>query len=437
MRNKKLSFSDLAEDYAIKPIPAEISVSGFRISLINTALAFSLPTLLLGAQLSTTGAKQAVSAFIWGGLILAIIGTVAGIVGLRNRISTYMLMRFSFGLQGAKIVNICMALSMFGWFGVNVYLFGQAASGLCLSLSGSELKPWVFVLMGGLLMTAGAVFGFKSIQKLALFIVPIQVLIFVILLNLTFSDTTLQELLGNPVQNQITQGKAISAVVGSFIVAAVVMPDFTRYGKTWWDAVIASFIPYFFASTFAYTIATFAAMHTGKSDILELMQIIGLGMSAFVLVIFSSWITNSVNLYGCSLSIASIFPKLHEWQIAILSGMVGTVVALFEILKHFIDFIFSLGIIFTPVVGIYAIDYFILHKGNYDLEKIEQDTSISYIAIISWLLGIAAAYGTNKQWLHLTGISSCDSLFVAVLSYLVLMKLNALYSENVTHPTFR
>ena len=286
-------------------------------------------------------------------------------------------------------------------------------------------------------MTAGAVFGFKSIQKLALFIVPIQVLIFVILLNLTFSDTTLQELLGNPVQNQITQGKAISAVVGSFIVAAVVMPDFTRYGKTWWDAVIASFIPYFFASTFAYTIATFAAMHTGKSDILELMQIIGLGMSAFVLVIFSSWITNSVNLYGCSLSIASIFPKLHEWQIAILSGMVGTVVALFEILKHFIDFIFSLGIIFTPVVGIYAIDYFILHKGNYDLEKIEQDTSISYIAIISWLLGIAAAYGTNKQWLHLTGISSCDSLFVAVLSYLVLMKLNALYSENVTHPTFR
>ena len=427
----------MAEDYAIKPIPAEISVSGFRISLINTALAFSLPTLLLGAQLSTTGAKQAVSAFIWGGLILAIIGTVAGIVGLRNRISTYMLMRFSFGLQGAKIVNICMALSMFGWFGVNVYLFGQAASGLCLSLSGIELKPWVFVLMGGLLMTAGAVFGFKSIQKLALFIVPIQVLIFVILLNLTFSDTTLQELLGNPVQNQITQGKAISAVVGSFIVAAVVMPDFTRYGKTWWDAVIASFIPYFFASTFAYTIATFAAMHTGKSDILELMQIIGLGMSAFVLVIFSSWITNSVNLYGCSLSIASIFPKLHEWQIAILSGMVGTVVALFEILKHFIDFIFSLGIIFTPVVGIYAIDYFILHKGNYDLEKIEQDTSISYIAIISWLLGIAAAYGTNKQWLHLTGISSCDSLFVAVLSYLVLMKLNALYSENVTHPTFR
>ena len=430
MRNKRISFDDLAEDYATRPIPAEISVDGFRISLINTALAFSLPTLLLGVQLSTTGAKEAVSAFIWGGLILAIIGSVAGMVGLRNRLSTYMLMRFSFGLQGSKIVNVCMALSLFGWFGVNVYLFGQAADGLWLSLTGIELKHWVFVLTGGLLMTAGAIFGFKSIQKLALLIVPIQVLIFVILLNNTFSDTSLQELLGIPIQNQITQGKAISTVVGSFIVAAVVMPDFTRYGRTWWDSVLASFIPYFFASTFAYSVAAFAAMQTGESDILELMLTIGLGVSAFVLVIFSSWITNSVNLYGCSLSIASIFPKFHEWQIAILSGMAGTIIAFFEILEHFIDFIFSLGIIFTPIAGIYATDYFILHKGNYDLEKVGQDTSISYIAIISWLFGMVAAYGASQEWLHLTGIASCDSLFTAALSYLFLMKLKTLYKAN-------
>ena len=433
MRNKRISFDYLAEDYATTPIPAKIFVGGFRISLINTALAFSLPTLLLGVQLSTTGAKEAVNAFIWGGLILAIIGSVAGLVGLRNRLSTYMLMRFSFGLQGSKIINVCMALSLFGWFGVNVYLFGQAADGLWLSLTGIELERWVFVLTGGLLMTAGAIFGFKSIQKLALLIVPIQVLIFIILLNNTLSNTSLQELLTFPVQTQLKQGEAISAVVGSFIVAAVVMPDFTRYGRTWWDSVMASFIPYFLASTFAYSIAMFAAIWTGESDILELMLTIGLGMSAFVLVIFSSWITNSVNLYGCSLSITSIFPKFHEWQIAVVSGVVGTVIAFFEILEHFIDFIFSLGIIFTPIAGIYVTDYFILHKGNYDLEKIEQDTGISYIAIISWLAGIVTAYGANQGWLQLTGIASCDSLFTAALSYLFLMKLRKLYS-GLTFP---
>ena len=429
-RDKKTGFDNLAEDYATKPVPAEISVGGFRISMINTALAFSLPSLLTGVHLSTNGAKEAISAFIWGGVILATIGSIAGLVGLRNRLSTYMLVRFSFGLQGSKLVNVCMALSLFGWFGVNVYLFGQAAGGLWLSLTGTELERWVFILTGGSLMTAGAIFGFKSVQKLALFIVPIQVLIFIFLLNKTFTGTSLQELLALSSQNQLTQGKAISAVVGTFIVAAVIMPDFTRYGRTWWDSVVASFIPFFFASTFAYTTAMFAAVWTGESGILELMLAVGLGMSAFALVIFSSWITNSVNLYDCSLSIASIFPKFREWQIVVISGLIGTFIAFLEILEHFIDFIFSLGIIFTPIAGIYVIDYFILHKGNYDIEKIEQDTGISYIAITAWLIGIVTAYGASQEWLHLTGIASCDSLFTAASSYLFLMKLKILYERS-------
>ena len=427
IKNKKVNFDNLTEDYATKPVPAEISVGGFRIAMINTALAFSLPGLLTGVQLSSMiSIGEAVSAIVWGGIIVAIIGSIAGLVGLRNRLSTYMLMRFSFGLQGSKLVNLCMALSLFGWFGVNVYLFGQAASGLLLSLTGIEMKHWVFVLTGGLLMTAGAIFGFKSVQRLALLIVPIQVLVLIFLLNKTFANTSLQDLLALPEQTQLTQGEAISAVVGSFIIAAVIMPDFTRYGRTWWDAIIASLIPYLFATTFVYSVAAFAAIWTGETDILELMLTAGLGVFAFVLVIFSSWITNAVNLYGCSLSIASIFPKFHEWQIAIVSGIAGTIIAFFEILEHFIDFIFSLGIIFTPIAGIYVMDYFILHKGNYDLERVEQETGTSYITIVSWLFGIIVAYGANQEWLHITGIASCDSLFAAALSYLFLMKLKTL-----------
>lgn len=416
----------LIEDYATKPVPADISVSGLRIAMINTALAFSLPALLTGVQLSSMlSANEAITAIVWGGIIVMLVGTIAGMAGLRNRLSTYMLIRISFGSHGAVLVNLCMALSMFGWFGVNLYLFGQAAGGLCLSLTGIELEHWVFVLTGGLFMTAGAIFGFKSVQKLALLIVPVQLLVLVILLNNTFTDTSVRELLSLPAQTRMTQGEAISAVVGSFIVAAVIMPDFTRYGKKWWDSFLASFIPYFIATTFSYSVALFAALWTGKDDILQLMLTAGLGMFAFILVILSSWITNSVNLYGCSLSLSSIFTRFQEWQIAIVSGVAGTTIAYFEILEHFIDFIFSLGIIFTPIAAIYTMDYFILNKANYDPERSHRDTRISYIALISWFTGIVAAYGATRGWLYLTGIASCDSLFAAAGCYLVLMKIKA------------
>ena len=431
IKNTKMNLEYLVEDYATKPVPVEISVSGFRIAMINTALAFSLPALLTGAQLSSMlGAYEAANAIIWGGIIVTLIGTAAGLVGLRNRLSTYMLIRFSFGLQGSKLVNLCMALSLFGWFGVNVYLFGQAAGGLFLSLTGIELQRWVFILAGGTLMTAGAIFGFKSVQRLALLIVPAQALVLVILLNNMFTDISLQELLALPAQTRLTRGEAISAVVGSFIVAAVIMPDFTRYGRKWWDSFLASLIPYFIATTFSYSVAMFAALWTGKDDILELMLTAGLGMFAFILVILSSWITNSVNLYGCSLNIASVFTKFREWKIAIVSGIAGTMIAFFEILEHFIDFIFSLGIIFTPIAGIYVIDYFILNKGHYDLEKIEQKSGTSHIAITSWLFGIITAYGAYQGWLHFTGIASCDSLFAAASCYLFLMQMKKRYDTN-------
>ena len=423
MAGRKVKFSDLAEDYATTPVPSGTSVGGFRISLINTALAFSLPTLLLGVQLSAMGARQFVSAFAWGGLILAVLGSVAGLVGLRNRLSTYMLMRFSFGLHGSKIVNVCMALSLFGWFGVNVYLFGQAAERLWFSLTGIESGRWVFVLAGGALMTGGAIFGFKSLKHLSLLIVPVQVLVFLLLLDRTLANTSLRQLLDLPSQDPISHGKAISAVVGSFVVAAVVMPDFTRYGRTWRDSVTASFVPYFLASTFAYSVAAFAAMQSGQSDILELMLAVGLGTSAFLLVIVSSWITNSVNLYGCSLSIASVLPRCTEWQIAIVSGVVGTAIAFMGILEHFADFIFSLGIVFAPVAGIYIMDYFVVHKGSYDVTRVEEDTGISSVAIASWLLGIAAAYGADQEWWRLTSIASCDSLLFSALCYVTLSKL--------------
>lgn len=424
MKKETLNFDGLIEDYATKPVPVHISTSGLRIAMINTALACSLPALLTGVQLSTMiSIKEAVSAIIWGGIIVAIIGAVAGMVGLRNRISTYMLLRFSFGLQGSRLVNLCMALSLFGWFGVNVYLFSQAARELLFSLTAVEVQPWCFVLTGGLLMTAGTIFGFKSVQRLALLIVPVQMLILIFLLNKIVTGASLQELLTVPVQNQLTLGEAISAVVGSFIVAAVIMPDFTRYGKTWMDSVLASFIPFLCATTIVYSIAAFAAVSTGKTDILELMLAMGMGLSAFVLVIFSSWITNSVNLYSCSLSIVAIFPKLREWQVAIVSGSIGTGVAFFGILEHFIDFIFSLGIIFSPIVGIYVVDYFILRNGHYDIANMAKDTGISCIALVSWLLGIVAAYGAGRSLFHLTGIASCDALLVATLSYLLLKLL--------------
>ena len=426
---------DLLEDYATQPVPRGIAVGGFRIALINTALAFSLPALLTGAQLSAvTKPGDMFMAIMLGGLIVAAIGTAVGIVGVRNRLSTYMLLAHPFGVRGAVLVNLCMALSLFGWFGVNVHLFGQAGSELILALADYRVESWVFVLVGGVLMMSGAICGFKSIQRLATLIVPLQVLVVALLANSLYTGSGAGESMAPTRQSGLTLGESISAVVGSFIVAAVVMSDFTRYGASWRDAAIASFVPYFVAATFTYAISAFAASAMGESDVIRLMVAAGLGLFAFVLVIVSSWITNSVNLYGCSLSIAAVFPRLDEWKIAILSGLAGIGVAFLGILDHYIEFIYSLGFLFAPVGGILMADYFVVHRGEYAVQVAEENPKVSGVAIVSWLVAVTMTYGGNGGWAGITGIAACDSLLIGAICYLFLTKSRSILWRYRAHP---
>ncbi|MCA0893066.1 purine-cytosine permease family protein [Microbulbifer agarilyticus] len=419
----------LLQDYATEPVPAHISVSGGKISEVNSALAFSLPGVMTGVMVvAEAGMATALWAFLLGGLALSLVGFATGIVGVRKRVSSYMLIRDSFGSRGANIVNLCIALSMFGWFGVNIVLFSSAMEYLLADISDITLPHWLAPVCGGALMTASAIFGFKSIQKLAAIIVPIQLLVLCVLLYKLVDQASLADILSASGTASMGLGEAVSAVVGSFIVSALVMPDLTRYGRSTKDAAIASFLPFLGSATLVYCISAAAAVWLSETDVLAMLQAAGLGILALVFVIFSSTITNAVNLYGCGLSIAAIVPHFKEWQIVIFSGIAGTAVAFAGISDHFIDFIFSLGIIFMPIGAIYTAHYILEVKSErLNKPKGPQDvssTTFSWPAILAWLAGMGVAFLTSQKKVLLTQIPAFDALIASALAYVVLIKID-------------
>lgn len=328
-----------------------------------------------------------------------------------------MIIRYAFGSRGSNFVNLCMAVSLFGWFGVNASLFAQAAAELWTTITGIALPEWVFVVAGGVLMTAGAALGFRSLNFLSVLLVPVQLLVLLWLAKITITGTGFTELLRIEPSGGITLGDAVSAVIGSWIVGAVNQPDLTRYGKTFADSAVAAAIPFLIAGSFIYVVAAMAGLWSGESDLLPVMIALGMGAAAFVFVLFSSWITNAVNLYGCSLSINAVFQKLREWQIAIASGVFGTILALLGILDHFVDFVFSLGILFTPVAGIYVVDFFCFRRDLYMSGNTDVERTVSVPAFVAWIVGIAVAVAAGEGWFTLTGTAAIDSLLVTSLLF--------------------
>ena len=97
-----------------------------RIAAIAAMLSFSLPTFITGLEIhQSSSVSNTLWALVIGSLILTLIGGAMGTIGVKSRLSSYLLVKIAFGNAGAGIVNIAFALSLIGWFGVNIDLFSK------------------------------------------------------------------------------------------------------------------------------------------------------------------------------------------------------------------------------------------------------------------------------------------------------------------------
>ena len=419
-----MEIDDLLEDHATERVPDSRTVSGLRVGLLYSAQAFGIPGLVGGVEIgSALGLTVATGSFVAGGLFLSALGAITAIIGVKARLTSYMLTQFAFGRKGSKIVNLAFALSQFGWFGVQVGLFGRAARGIGTDQFGLQLSEAAYTLAGGFIMVFTTMFGFRLLNRLALVVVPLMVTLIAVLLYKVLSDQPLSVILEIGATNKFSFNDGVAATVGTLILGAILIPDVARFARNKRGAVLASVLTFLIATTFVYMTAAIASLATGEDDTLQIMITMGLGTGAFALIIFSTWTANSINLYGSSLSMSAVVPRFAGWKMTVSCGIVGTLVAFIGILDHFIPFLIYLSILFIPVGSIYITDFFLLKNQEYKMEDLATQKPVSWEALFAWLIGSLVSYSAVEEIFSLTGSSTIDALVIPGAVYYYLMKL--------------
>lgn len=416
-------FEQLVEDYATEPVPNHKTVGGLRIGLVLAGIGIALPSLFSGAQIGNAlGLSQSITAFIAAGIFVSLLGLVSGLVGSKTRLSTYMIIQFSFGTKGSNLVNIAFALSQFGWFGVNTYLFAEAAQAVGTDLLGWEFGRWVYVAGGGFLMTVSTIFGFKALDKLALFAVPLLMATLVYMISQTLGVYNIDDLLSRPGAGDLTLPDAISALAGGIMVGVVLLPDLTRYARSSASTVIAVIISLTIVEPLVHLAGAMPAIGFGLNEVLPILLAVGLGAFALFIMGFGSWTSNAVNLYGSGLALSAVWPRFREWRLIVFSGVVGTGIAFFDIPGIFLDFLYMQALIFTPVVGIYVCDFYFVRGRRYELADLPGQPPINWSAYMAWALGLSIAFAGWQGLFSLSGIPAIDAALVSALSYLALSR---------------
>ncbi len=418
-----MKLDELAEDYTRHRVPASRTVSGLRIAVIVIGIAITLPAFLVGAQFGQQlGFTGSLIAFALAGAIVAAIGSLTGIVGAQTRLSTYMLIIFAFGRKGAVLINCVLLLTAFGWFGVTAALFAEASDGVLTQVAGIELPEPVHLLFGSTLMIGATVFGFKSLDKLSMITVPLMLLFLLSALSLTLGDTTWDQLLITAPAPDVSIGFVASAIAGAFMAGATLMPDLCRYARSPAHAISASILAYAVGYPLVLGIGALPALASGESEIMAVILGLGLGLSGFALLVAASVTTNAANLYSSALVIAALTSRFPLWQLVVLSGGLGTLLAALGIMVHFTDFLIWLGVVIPPIGGVIVVDFF-CRRSSYHADLSDDYTAISYAAMIAWAAASTLGFVTVNELITLTTIPAVDSILMATLVHLVLLKL--------------
>jgi|TARA_B100000809_G_scaffold102356_1_gene100962 cytosine permease len=408
-------------EFSTEPVPDEHTVSWIRVAIIASMVAFSLPVFLTGVEIAISFSPlRTLEVFVVGTVILTVIGCITAAIGANTRLSSYMLNRIAFGSHGAALVNIAFAISLLGWFGVNIDLFSGAVQRLTVDMYAVSVPAWPIEIFAGIVMTVTSVYGFRAINTLSALLVPVLIAVTAQLIVGSLTDQSLTQIMSTPSANELSFGDGVSAVVGAAIVGAVILPDITRFIRHWSGGIFVVLTSYLVIQFIVISAGGLSATALGDDDLLNIMLTLGIGWAAFAIVIFGSWVLNSLNLYSTMLSVESTAPKLNNTLLIIILGSLGTLAAFMNILNDFLSFLFYLAVIFVPVSGIIIVDYLILRRSAYHEDRLLLQQKNRPKAIAAWGLGACVALMGSWSWISITNIAVLDAMIVAALVYYLL-----------------
>lgn len=407
--------------YASAPLPDSMTVPGWRVALIIASFTFALPGFLYGAQAGLAlGFGLAVTAAFIAGLILCAGACLTAIISVRTRLTTYLLVQRSFGIKGAALVNLVIAIIHYCWFGVNVSFFGDAMVAAANEGYGIGGDFNLFVILGSVVITISTIYGFKTLDRLAMIAVPLVGVILVAVCFAAMSGNPGADL--GPVANppvELGFGIALSALVGGNMLTVAAMPDLARFIRTERGAIAAMTLSFPIAIPILMILSSLIALATLKTDIMEIVVGFGFGAPALIMLCLSVWTINALNLYSAGLSMAATLPKVPTWVFTIAGGAVGCLFAILGIINSFIPFLVTLGLIVPPIAAIYVIDGFARSR---TAEDEGAPAGFRWEAIAVWVGSLAVTMPATFYEISVTTVPMLDATILAAVGYLAILR---------------
>ena len=356
-----------------------------------------------------------IGALILGGIILGGYTGTLGYIGAKTGLTLDMLAHRSFGRKGSWLPSAMISFTQMGWFGVGLAMF---AIPIAQELLGLEVTPdhmpfsgYALVLIAGILMTASAYFGIKSLTIISYIAVPLVGILGTVAMVMAVhrGDATLVQQFAATNDGSLTIIAGAGLVIGSFVSGGTATPNFARFSKNgkigFWVTVVA----FFLGNSLMFFFGAVSSIYVGGNDIFEVMLNLNLFWFAVIVLGLNIWTTNDNALYSSGLGLSNIF-GFSKKTMVLVGGIIGTIAAVW-LYWNFCGWLNVLNCTLPPIGAILIISYF-MNRKSYESDDAEIKT-VNWASVIGVILGAVVAN------LLKLGIPAINGMIVAIICYLI------------------
>jgi N-methylhydantoinase A/oxoprolinase/acetone carboxylase beta subunit/purine-cytosine permease-like protein len=423
---KPYRMSRTDEDYPLVRVPHGARYPWFNVAVQRFGQLSDLTQFLLGATLGAgLSFWGAFWAFTLGSVILEVICIFVGIAGMREGLSTSLLARWTgFGRYGSSLIGLVVAVSLFGWFGIQTAVF---AAGLHSMIK--YLPLWLWCIITGLGVTVLVLKGFKAMGWTAFVTVPAFLGLAGWAMSVQISKHSVGSLIASrPFGPHMSIATGATIVAGSYIVGAVTTPDMTRFNRNTGDVVKQTLVGISLGEYVLGLAGVLLAYAVKSSDVVAIITASS-GVAGVIILISATVKINNWNLYSASLGLINVVQsltgvRLHRVAITVGIGVLGSILASAGILSRLTDFLTLLGVLTPPVAGIMVAEYFVVRRWRSVLDASRRlgrlpETEPTWVPATIVLWAGAALIGWFSEYHHWPGTPALNSLLIAGVGYAI------------------
>jgi len=345
----------------------------------NLGVSLLLPVAATFVVLAGRPLADTIGAIVVGSVIGSVLLGLGAAAGAREGVPAMVLLRGLLGRRASYLPTAFNLVQCVGWAAFEILIISEAAS------RALDAPRWPFALAAGALATLMALRPLGAVRLLARYAVWAALAAIVYLFF---------EVLSEPLP-AVTEGGASSFWTAADIVIALpvswfpLAADYTRHVRRGRTAFVGAAAGYGVATMAMFTLGVLALAAYGRGglDFIDALLAVQLGAVA-VLVLLAVEVDEAfANIYSTAVSAQNVVGRLDRRVLALGVGVVATLLALTFDIAAYEPFLFLIGAVFVPLIGVFVVAYFLVPRGSWDVS----DTAPARpLLLLPWIAGFLA-----------------------------------------------